>query len=275
MADNTQASSTPDYTMGYGDQHVQRLSRHTAATLAAYLLPHLQPGMRMLDIGCGPGSISVGLAAAVAPGKFFGIDMEQSQLDRATVAAREAGLSNARFEVADALNLPFPDDHFDAVHCSSVLMHIPDTIAALAEIKRALKPGGIMGARDAIVEQDFYEPNIGNIYGISEMFAAMMTSNGGHPHMGKELRARLTEAGFVDVEATGSVQTWGSPSGIAFLANDLVTRYLDPPFADTAISRGFATQEQIEGWRKALDEWKDHPGAFAGRPSGQAIGRKP
>ncbi len=274
MADNIRESSTSNYTMGYGDAQVHRLNQRTAAILAAYLLPHLQPGMRMLDIGCGPGSISVGLAAAVGPGEFYGIDMEASQVDLATAAAREAGLSNTRFQVADALDLPFSDNHFDAVHCCQFLMHIPDTMAALAEIKRVLKPGGVLGARDAMVEHDFYEPNIGDLYGISEMFSAVMTSNGGHPQMGRELRARFTEAGFVDVESTGSVQSWGSPSGIAFLVNDLLW-HLDPPFADTAISRGFATREEIEGWRKALDEWKDHPGAFAGWPFGQAVGRKP
>ncbi len=97
MADNIRESSTPNYTMGFDDAQVQRLNQSTAAILAAYLLPHLQPGMRMLDIGCGPGSISVGLAAAVGPGEFYGIDMEASQVDLATAAAREAGLSNTRF----------------------------------------------------------------------------------------------------------------------------------------------------------------------------------
>ena len=67
-------------------------------------------------------------------------------MELATAPAREAGHSNARFQVADALNLPFPDDYFDVVHCHTVFIHIPDTMAALAKIKRVLKEGGVLGA---------------------------------------------------------------------------------------------------------------------------------
>ena len=124
--------------------------RRSAETEAAYLLGRLRSGMRILDISCGLGSISVCLAAAVALGEFQGIDMEQSQMDVATSVAQEAGLSNALFQVAGALDLPFPDDHFDAVHYNAIIVHIPDTNAALAEMYEVLKPGGILGAREAI-----------------------------------------------------------------------------------------------------------------------------
>ena len=103
--------------------------------------------MRVLDISCGLGSISVGLAAAVALGEFRGIDMEQSQIDVATSVDQEAGLSNALFQVADALDLPFPDDYLDAVHCNAIIVHIPDTSAALAEMYRVLKTEGILGGQ--------------------------------------------------------------------------------------------------------------------------------
>ena len=92
--------------------------------------------MRMLDAGYGPGSISVGLAAAVAPGEFIGVDMEESQIAFASAAVTREGLSNTQFQIADVLKLPFPDNHFDAIHCHALLMHVPDTMAALAELKR-------------------------------------------------------------------------------------------------------------------------------------------
>lgn len=96
--------------------------RRSAETEAAYLLGRLRSGMRILDISCGLGSISVCLAAAVALGEFRGIDMDQSQIDVATSVDQEAGLSNALFQVADALDLPFPDDYFDARFIATQLL---------------------------------------------------------------------------------------------------------------------------------------------------------
>ena len=78
MADNNKQPSKPNYMMGYSEAEQQCLSLRTAANNPAYLLPHLTPGMRLLNIGCGPGSISVALAAAVAPGECYGIDLEEA-----------------------------------------------------------------------------------------------------------------------------------------------------------------------------------------------------
>ena len=86
MQDNTLADHA--YTMGYSEEFQQFLRRRSADTHAAYLLPHLSPGMRLLDFGCGPGTLSVGLARAVEPGELHGVDVEESQVDMARSAAR-------------------------------------------------------------------------------------------------------------------------------------------------------------------------------------------
>ena len=125
MADQTSATSS--YTMGYSEEFLQLLDRRSAKTHASYLLPHLEPGMRVLDFGCGPGTISVGLAMAVDPGELHGIDMEESQIGLARAAAEAGGHANATFHVGDVTDLPFEDGYFDAAHCHAVLMHVPDT----------------------------------------------------------------------------------------------------------------------------------------------------
>ena len=112
------------YTMGYRDEWRQVLDRRSAPSNAGHLLPHLRPGMRVLDLGCGPGSISIGLAQAVAPGKLYGIDLERSQVDIARAGARAAGVDNAEFAVGDAVRLPFADGFFDVAHCHALLMHV-------------------------------------------------------------------------------------------------------------------------------------------------------
>ncbi len=274
MTDNMKEASTPEYTMGYSEDFERIIRARTAATHASYLLPHLKPGMRVLDVGCGPGTISVGLAAAVDPGEFCGIDMEGSQVELAAKAASDGGHSNAHFRVADALDLPFPDDQFDGVHCHAVLTHIPDTTAALAEFNCVLKTGGILGAREFIGGLCFIEPDVGNLSRVFAVVSDVLTANGGHPQMGREIRTRISEAGFVDVEASGSFDSWGSPSDIAAYSSYLINYLLGPPIAAPAISHGIATREGFDGWRDAVLVWKDHPGAFSAWAFGEAIGRK-
>ena len=163
MADKFTETSTPSYTMGYSAGYVQTLSRRSAATHAAHLLPHLKSGLRVLDFGCGPGTISVGLAKAVEPGELHGIDPEESQVDMARAAAATGEQDNATFHVGDVADLPFEDDWFDIAHCHAVLGHIPETQTALAEVKRVLKPGGIISSREAILASSFFEPDPGGL----------------------------------------------------------------------------------------------------------------
>jgi SAM-dependent methyltransferase len=145
MACDANETSEHRYTMDYTEVVKRFISRPSAALRP--LLPHLRPDMRLLDVGCGPGTISVGLADVVAPGEFHRIDIVESQVEFAAATARDAGRSNAYFHVGDALALPFADDRFDAVHSCAVLTHVPDTVAVLAEMKRILRKGGVMGPR--------------------------------------------------------------------------------------------------------------------------------
>ena len=121
---------TPDYTIGFSDEQVEHLIQRNTVKSAAYLLPHLKPGQQVLDFGCGPGSISVGLAPAVAPGgELHCVDMAQSQVELARALADSQGLDNLSCYVADVTNLPFEDGYFDVAHGHDILAHVPDTRA--------------------------------------------------------------------------------------------------------------------------------------------------
>ena len=142
---NTQSNGdrNNNYAMGYSDIFMEMLQRRSAPRNAGHLLPLLRPGMTLLDLGCGPGSITSGLAAAVHPGKTHGVDLNEEQLGLARRQAQELGLENLEFHQSNALRLPFPDQHFDAIHCHGFLMHSPCIKEQLAEILRVLKPRGI------------------------------------------------------------------------------------------------------------------------------------
>ena len=167
-----QITDNARYTMGYSDEIRQLLDRRSAATHAAHLLPHLKPGLKLLDFGCGPGTISVGPADRIAPGEFHGIDMEESQIELARAAASAGGHENMVFHVGSASELPFEDNSFDVAHCHAVLMHIPETQAVLTEVKRVLKPGGIIAAREANISSSYLEPQPAEITAAWGVFPA-------------------------------------------------------------------------------------------------------
>ena len=271
MADDPQ---TPEYTMGYSEEFLRMLHRRSAQSHAAYLLPHLGPGMRLLDFGCGPGTISVGLAKAIEPGELHGIDLEESQILMARAAAGAGGHANATFHVGDVTALPFEDDSFDVAHCHAVLMHVPDTQAVLAEVKRVLKPGGMIAGREMIGTASFMEPDFGS----SEAWAAfvrLIAANGGHPQMGKELTDVLLEAGFTDVRAGASFDFFGTREDVAFFHAVATGWFFSDEVIGAATKYGLATQEQFEAWRVATDRRRDHPGSVGAIGFGEAIAFKP
>ena len=264
-----------NYTMGYSEEFRQLLNRRSMETHAGYLLPYLKPGLRVLDFGCGPGTISVGLARAVDPGEVHGIDMEESQIELARAAAEAGGHSNAKFHVGDITALPFEDNSFDVAHCHAVLMHVPDTSAALAEVKRVLKPGGVIASREVIVASSFVQPTPSSIPDAWNTFANLITANGGHPQIGWELKNQFIEAGFTGAQAGASFDVFSSPEDIAFLHGFVKDWFFSPRVIGAATAYGLATQEQFDEWDVVLEQWKAHPGAVGALAFGEAIATKP
>ena len=268
-------SATPDYTMGFSEEILEALARYTVHSHAAHLLPHLRPGHRVLDFGCGPGTISVGLAKAVDPGEMHGVDMEESQVEIARQVAVAQRQENALFQVADVTALPFEDDFFDVVHGHHILTHVPDTAGTLAEVKRVLKPGGIIGCREMICEASFTEPDFGVIQDSWGMFQDLLAANDGHPQMGKELKEHLIDAGFENVRVTSSFDIYSTPPDIKFIYGLVGQWFLAPEITEAAIAYGASTPELIARIDDAYEKWKDHPGAVCAVASGEAVAGKP
>ena len=271
----TQTSGTPDYTMGFSDEFIETSRRYTADANAAYLLPILRPGLRVLDFGCGPGTISVGLAKAIAPGELHGVDMEESQIELARSLAVAGGRSNATFHVGDVTHLPFEDGFFDVAHCHNVLMHVPDTAAVLAEVKRVLKPGGIIASREMISASSFTHPDFGVIRKAWDMFEDLVDADDGHSQMGKDLKNHVREAGFENIRATASFDIYSTPDDVNFIYGVAKLWFLSPEITEAAIKYGASTQELCDQIADAYERWKDHPGAVCGVAFGEILANRP
>jgi ubiquinone/menaquinone biosynthesis C-methylase UbiE len=99
--------------------------------------------MRVLDCGCGPGTITLDLGNVVSPGLVVGIDLEPAQLRSAQNRSRQQGI-NAWFGVASVYDLPFADGQFDAVFAHALFEHLREPVRALSEMRRVLRSTGIV-----------------------------------------------------------------------------------------------------------------------------------
>ncbi len=264
-----------NYTMGYNEEFQVLLRRRSAANNASQLLPRLSSGMRLLDVGCGPGTISMGLADVVAPGEFIGVDIEESQIEMARAAASAGGHKNAEFEVADAVNLPFESNSFDVVHAHATVMHVPDTSAAVAEMMRVLRPGGIISCRDMILSSCFTEPRHGDFEIAWQVFGKLLSANGGHPEMGKEIKGVLHAAGFSDIAVSASFECFAAKEDVDFFHGFAQGWFFSDQTMAAAEKIGVASAEDMDRWRGLLDQWQADPAAFSTIAWGAALGVKP
>ena len=233
--------------------HAPAQRRRTAAQNAAFLLPHLGSGMRLLDCGCGPGAITLGLAEAVAPGEVVGIDITPERMDEARALAAERGCTNVRFEVADVYSLPFPDATFDAAFVHALLQHLPDPLGALREVRRVLKPGGVIGVADADLGGSLMAPMTPALDRALDLLANLRDHDGGSPHVGRRLRALLHDAGFSRNVASVSCGCDGAEE-TARRTGEWWAGYLAAPaFVDHVVEAGLSDPRELEemsnAWR--------------------------
>jgi SAM-dependent methyltransferase len=190
------------YAPGYSEDALEMMTSRTAEGRAAFFLPSLSPGMRVLDAGCGPGTITYGLARAVLPGgSCTGVDGEASQIELARAhAAAEHG--NLAFEAASIYGLPFAGDSFDAVFSHAVFEHLARPQAALAELRRVLRPGGVLGICSSDWGDARIEPRGEDVDVALRSHFLLRRRAGGDPYAGAHLPGWIEAAGLHVLEVT-------------------------------------------------------------------------
>lgn len=175
---------TAVYTHGHHESVLRSHQWRTAANSAAYLIAELRPGQAVLDVGCGPGTITADLASLVAPGQVTAVDPSSDVLERAAANAAERGVENIEFATADVHALDFPDDSFDVVHAHQVLQHVSDPVQALREMRRVCRPGGVVAARDSDYAAMTWYPEVPGMHEWQELYGRVARANGGEPDAG-------------------------------------------------------------------------------------------
>ncbi|MER7754590.1 methyltransferase domain-containing protein [Kitasatospora sp. NPDC097643] len=251
------------YTHGHQEAVLRSHRSRTAANSAGYLLSELRPGQALLDVGCGPGTITADLAGLVGPGgRVVAVDSSAEVLEQAAAYVAERGLSNVVFEVADVHQLKYRDGEFDVVHAHQVLQHVADPVAALREMRRVTAPGGVVAARDVDFASMTWYPEVPALERWLELYRGIARANGGEPDAGRRLLSWARAAGFTEVTAGAGTWTYATPEQRAWWAGMWADRMTGTGIARTAVERGFADAAELDrvaaGWREwsaAGDGW--------------------
>lgn len=256
------------YTHGHHESVLRSHTWRTAQNSAAYLLDHLRPGLSLLDVGCGPGTITVGLAERVAPGRVVGLDAERAIVDQA------CGLSDSvEWRVGDAYTLDADLHDFDVVHAHQVLQHLADPVGALRAWGHACHQGGIVAARDGDYEAFTWYPHDPQLARWRELYRLAARANGGEPDAGRRLLAWAHDAGFEDVTATASVWCYATPAERAWWAGLWADRMTTSAVGTQLVASGASSVEELHSIADAWCRWATHPDGWFLVPHGEIIAR--
>ncbi|WP_444959839.1 methyltransferase domain-containing protein [Nocardiopsis sp. M1B1] len=244
-----------------------------AENSAAYALDRMVPGCSLLDVGCGPGSITADLARRVAPGRVTAVDASAQAVELARASAREAGADNIEFRVGDVHDLDLPDDSFDVVHAHQVLQHVADPVRALAEMRRVARPGGVVAACDSDYSAMYWYPRLPELDAWMDLYQRVARANGGEPDAGRRMASWAREAGFEDVTYVAEVWNHSSPERRAWWGGMWSRRILESDMGRQAVAEGHATREELERVSAGWTAWSRDPDGVFVIPRGAILCR--
>jgi ubiquinone/menaquinone biosynthesis C-methylase UbiE len=255
------------YTHGHHESVLRSHRWRTAENSARYLLGRIGPGLDLLDIGCGPGTITADLAGHVSPGRTVGLDRsaEVIRAARDSIAVDGGGRASRAamsFVVGDACHLGFGDDSFDVVHAHQVLQHLLDPVAALREMRRVCRPTGLVAARDSDYQAMTWFPTDPWLDRWLAVYRATATRNGGQPDAGRRLLAWGRDAGFSEVEPSASVWCFAEPADRTWWGGLWADRVTKSSFADQAVELGLAGRDEFEQMSAAWRRWAVQPNGW-------------
>lgn len=267
------SSGRDAYTHGHHHSVVRAHQWRTLENSAAYLQRHLAPGMSVLDVGCGPGTITCDLGVAVSPGPVIGIDQAGAVLDTGRSEAAGQALHNVSFAQGDVYRLGYDDDTFDVVHAHQVLQHLGEPIAALLEMRRVCRPGGLVACRDADYSAMRWYPADPGLEHWLDLYRRVARSNRGEPDAGPRLLAWAHAAGFRAVDASASAWCFATDENRRWWGETWADRITSSALAGQAIERGLATPADLQEIAAAWRRWANHPDGWFGIIHGEILCR--
>ncbi len=264
--------STPRYIHGHHESVLRSHTWRTAENSAGYLLASLAPGQRLLDVGCGPGTITADLAGRVAPGPVLGIDRSDEVVATASELAGP-GAPNLTFAVGDVYHLDQDDGTFDVAHAHQVLQHLADPVAALVELRRVLRAGGTLAVRDGDYGAFTWWPADPLLTRWLDLYHQVARHDDGEPDAGRFLPHWVARAGFEDLTVTGSVWVYATPGEREWWGSLWADRVRYSAFGQHALDYGLSTADELEAVADAFTRWAATPDAVFVVPAVEVLAR--
>lgn len=258
------------YTHGHQEPVLRSHRWRTAANSAAYLLPELRPGQDLLDVGCGPGSITAELAGLVAPGRVTGLDRSSE-----VIAEARSSHPGVEFVTGSAYRMGLPDASFDVVHAHQLLQHLADPVAALTEMGRVLRPGGVLAVRESDYGAFVWEPPDERLDRWREVYRSVCRANGADPDMGRALPSAVRAAGFADLRVSSSTWTFASDADRRWWCDLWADRTVGSSFAEQAVAYGLSEPAELAGLSRGWRDWAGRPDAVFVVLHVEVLGRRP
>jgi SAM-dependent methyltransferase len=255
-------SMSDSYTHGHHDSVLRSHRWRTAENSAGYLLPYLRSGLSLLDVGCGPGTITVDLGRRVAPASVIGVDRERAVIAEATRLLEAGNLGNVQFKPGDVYSLEFDDQSFDVVHAHQVLQHLTDPVAALVEMRRVTRRGGIVAVRDSDYGGFVWAPTDPLLDRWMQLYHDVCRCNGADADAGRHLLGWAHAAGFDEIVATSSTWTFADAATRRWWGGLWAERVTRSSLATQAVEYGLSTEAELEAISRSWLRWAEQDDGF-------------
>ena len=255
---------TDRYTHGHHESVLRSHRWRTAENSAGFVLAHLVPGTSLLDVGCGPGTITVDLARRVEPGLVVGIDREPAVVAAATASYPPAAHPNLRFVTADVYGLDLDDESFDVVFAHQVLQHLTDPVAALREMRRVCRRDGVVAVRDSDYPAMTWHPAEPALDRWLALYCLVARSNGGEPAAGRHLTSWARMAGFRRVTSSASAWCFAVETDRRWWGETWAERVVSSALAERAVGIGAATRDELADIARGWLRWAADPDGWFG-----------
>lgn len=208
------SSNTEYYTPGHTSNATAFMAARDLESHGFFLTPLLQRGFHVLDVGCGPGTITNGIAGAVFPGQVSAIDVAPAQLEYARRLSQGQEIVNVHFLNASAYAMPFARESFDLVFAHGLLEYLSDPVKALTEFHRVTRPGGFAAVCSPDWDNFELSPLPASVQQAISAYRRLQETNGGNTSAGAYLGQWLSDAGYLPLSADVWVEEYDTAKSI-------------------------------------------------------------